>query len=577
MACQFYTGCVNGRITHADDPHWNASIVAAARWLSVIDEHFDATSPNWSSIWHLLGLLSGANLATGATLLRSQSVPRHEVDFDPSDVPAPIALEQYLGYVSTEGESDLFGDQKHPNRMELLPGVISLAQDALLNSSLPTLYDPLRYASADSAVAAIFSRWTELANLQSGGNDWMMTVHNLTALQQQGLMDSSAFVQGLGDHSWAYSFAGIGEGGVDHTGYADHLVHIVVNDAYFTWFARNLSTSIAQCNGTPRNQSSCDWLALTKMSLKAEVFAAQWIVLPDAFSLGINSHEDPSLGGLGPPEFRAQECTMFTRTYLNDVFQHQEYVESLGPGTTAVVTNMVERLWHELGDTLLANTWLDQATRTTAMNKWKLMTKNVAYESSWDNDQYGLAITGKWYLDMLAGRSYYAQRLLSKLDLPADVRSPSTLGSMITPFTQNAFYNPRLNSINMLPGLMFFPLFDATQMPFALNVASYGFIIGHEMTHGFDNDGRTYNALGQKVDWWTPQAAEAFDARAQCFVEQYSSFKVLNQSIDGAKTLGENIADNGGLGLAQRVYTQLTKLGLLGARVCRASGARALG
>ena len=77
-----------------------------------------------------------------------------------------------------------------------------------------------------------------------------------------------------------------------------------------------------------------------------------------------------------------------------------------------------------------------------------------------------------------------------------------------------------------------------------LNLAAYGLVIGHEMTHGFDNSGRLYDAIGQQRDWWTPSDKAEFNARSQCFIDQYSSFKLFNQSMDGKNTRGENIAES---------------------------------
>jgi len=100
-----------------------------------------------------------------------------------------------------------------------------------------------------------------------------------------------------------------------------------------------------------------------------------------------------------------------------------------------------------------------------------------------------------------------------------------------------------LNSINLLPGLLKFPAFDADN-PLMLNLAAYGLVIGHEMTHGFDNSGRLYDAIGQERDWWTASDKAEFNARSQCFIDQYSSFKLFNHSVDGKNTLGENIAES---------------------------------
>jgi len=123
----------------------------------------------------------------------------------------------------------------------------------------------------------------------------------------------------------------------------------------------------------------------------------------------------------------------------------------------------------------------------------------------------------------------------------------------MTPDIANAFYMPEDNSINMIPGLMQFPLFDSS-LPAAINLASYGWVIGHELTHGFDNDGRLYDGLGREVDWWSQRSIDQFQQRSQCFVDQYSNESVFGFHINGTQTLGENIADNGGIGLAWRSF-----------------------
>lgn len=173
---------------------------------------------------------------------------------------------------------------------------------------------------------------------------------------------------------------------------------------------------------------------------------------------------------------------------------------------------------------------------------------------SWSNIRYGLVVTGDFSLDWIAGHSYQRQRLLSLLDLPADIHTPQVDG--MTPFTLNAFYDPSLNSINMLPGLMSFPIFNASN-PLMLNLATYGWIIGHELTHGFDNNGRLYDSVGEHVDWWSSHSSDEFTARTQCFIDQYSATSVWNISVNGAQTLPENLADNGGLGIAYRAYKSL--------------------
>lgn len=101
----------------------------------------------------------------------------------------------------------------------------------------------------------------------------------------------------------------------------------------------------------------------------------------------------------------------------------------------------------------------------------------------------------------------------------------------------------------VLAGLMMEPLFGS-RLPDVMNLAAYGFVIGHEITHGFDNHGRLWNGTGFEVDWWTAASTANFKDRAQCLIDQYFTFPVENLFVNGNSTLGENLADLGGIGLA---------------------------
>jgi endothelin-converting enzyme/putative endopeptidase len=103
----------------------------------------------------------------------------------------------------------------------------------------------------------------------------------------------------------------------------------------------------------------------------------------------------------------------------------------------------------------------------------------------------------------------------------------------------------------MLAGLMFSPFFN-DKLPMLLTMAPYGMVIGHEITHGFDNNGRLFDGVGAYRNWWTPTAEQQFMARAQCLIDQYDGFNIEGAQVNGSQTLGENIADLGGVGNAYR-------------------------
>ena len=122
----------------------------------------------------------------------------------------------------------------------------------------------------------------------------------------------------------------------------------------------------------------------------------------------------------------------------------------------------------------------------------------------------------------------------------------------MTPPTVNAYYNPLQNNINFPAGILQPPFYGA-RADAAVNYGGSGAVIGHELTHGFDDEGRQFDRRGNLNDWWTPDDAKAFEDRASCFVDQYSSFTAVDDvKLNGKLTLGENTADNGGLRSEER-------------------------
>ena len=159
-------------------------------------------------------------------------------------------------------------------------------------------------------------------------------------------------------------------------------------------------------------------------------------------------------------------------------------------------------------------------------------------------------------------------RQLNKIGKPVD----KTEWSM-TPPTVNAYYNPLENNINFPAGILQPPFYSA-KADAAVNYGGAGAVIGHELTHGFDDQGRQFDARGNLKDWWTPADAKAFEQRAQCFVDQYSSYTAVDDvKLNGKLTLGENTADNGGLRIALMAY--LATLGGRAAEDARRLHARA--
>jgi endothelin-converting enzyme/putative endopeptidase len=141
--------------------------------------------------------------------------------------------------------------------------------------------------------------------------------------------------------------------------------------------------------------------------------------------------------------------------------------------------------------------------------------------------------------------AYEFRRDLDKIGKPVDRGE-----WQMSPPTVNAYYSPLLNDINFPVGILQPPFFD-NAMDDAVNFGGIGAVIGHELTHGFDDSGRKFDALGNMTDWWTDKDGKQFEEKSACFVDQYGSYTAVDDvKLNGQLTLGENVADNGGLRIA---------------------------
>ncbi len=185
------------------------------------------------------------------------------------------------------------------------------------------------------------------------------------------------------------------------------------------------------------------------------------------------------------------------------------------------------------------------ATRQQALVKLAAIVDKIGYPETW-RDYTGLQVLrGDLVGNVQRGASFEWRHQLARIGKPADKQEWD-----MTPPTVNAYYDPAQNTINFPAGILQPPFYDA-HVGVAANLGAIGAVIGHELTHGFDDEGRHYDARGALRDWWTPADAQAFDDRAQCFVRQYGDLVAVDDlHVDGRLTLGENIADNGGLRLA---------------------------
>lgn len=199
--------------------------------------------------------------------------------------------------------------------------------------------------------------------------------------------------------------------------------------------------------------------------------------------------------------------------------------------------------------------WMSAATKKSAYAKLDTMTAKIGYPDHWRDYSKLQIVRTSWIANVRAARAFEAQRQFAKFDHPVD-RSEWDM----TPQTVNAYYNPMGNEIVFPAAQLLPPYFDANADD-ALNYGGIGSVIGHEMTHAFDDEGSQFDAQGNLANWWTPADRKQFDARAEKLVDQFNAYVPVDDlHVNGKLTLGENIADLGGLLVAWDAF-KLTSQG----------------
>ncbi len=210
---------------------------------------------------------------------------------------------------------------------------------------------------------------------------------------------------------------------------------------------------------------------------------------------------------------------------------------------------MVQEIKDAMRQDIDAAPWMSGETKKAAMVKLEAVVDRIGYPDSW-RDYSSIRITRDDALGNLERTATFNRvRNLKKIGQPVDRDEWS-----MTPPTVNAYYSPDRNNINFPAGILQPPFYKSGRDA-AVNYGAAGAVIGHELTHGFDDQGRKFDAQGNLRDWWTVADGKAYDERASCVADQYSGYTVAGDAhINGRLTLGENTADNGGLRLALMAY-----------------------
>ncbi len=233
----------------------------------------------------------------------------------------------------------------------------------------------------------------------------------------------------------------------------------------------------------------------------------------------------------------------------------QLYVKrAFSPAAKARALEMVKFHKEAMRLTIQHSPWMSEATKQAAYKKLDAMGAKVGYPDTW-RDYSKLDIRRQPYvLNVIAARAFEFQRRMAKLGKPVDRAEWG-----MTPQTNNAYYNPSLNEMAFPAGILQPPFFDE-KADDAVNYGALASTIGHELTHGFDDQGRQYDEHGNLKDWWAPNDVSAFKERAGLVVKQYDAYEPLpGLHVNGSQSLGENIADVGGLKISYLAYKLASK------------------
>jgi len=300
---------------------------------------------------------------------------------------------------------------------------------------------------------------------------------------------------------------------------------------------------------------------LKKEKLKSWQAYLRWHLLnADAAYLStplVNANFDfygKTLQGAQEIEPRWKRCVNYADSDLGEALG-QAYVErTFGPEAKQRALTMVQQIEAAMQRDIESLHWMTPQTKQQALEKLHTVANKIGYPDKW-RDYSALQISRDDELgNVLRAREFEFHRQLAKIGKPVDRGE-----WVMTPPTVNAYYDAQLNDINFPAGVLQPPLFDRDSDD-APNYGDTGATIGHELTHGFDDQGRQFDAQGNLRDWWTPADAKEFVKRSSCISDQYSQYTIVDHiKINGKLTLGEDVADLGGLILAYMAWQDQTK------------------
>ena len=294
-------------------------------------------------------------------------------------------------------------------------------------------------------------------------------------------------------------------------------------------------------NGAIERFSLADW----KTYLTWHVLHAAAPLLPEAFVKENFDFYGKTLTGTTEIRPRWKRCADFTDAELGEALGKKFVEKTFGAEGKVRTLKMVDALEKALGQDLEQLPWMTAETKKQALVKLRAIANKIGYPDQW-RDYSSVAIRRDDPVgNTERANAFEFERQLKKIGKPVDRQEWG-----MTPPTVNAYYDSSMNDINFPAGILQPPFYD-NAMDDGVNFGGIGMVVGHELTHGFDDEGRQFDAKGNLRDWWTPEDAKEFEQRAACIEREYSKFEVApGAMVNGKLTLGENTADNGGVRIA---------------------------
>lgn len=272
----------------------------------------------------------------------------------------------------------------------------------------------------------------------------------------------------------------------------------------------------------------------------------------------LTTEYNKAIYGTSTPRARWRTCASYVNTYYGLSLGRLFVKEAFDEDAKKETLDMIHNLRDAFGELVNENTWMDDTTRALAKEKAKYIQEKIGYQDFILNT----TALDEYYENYTAAADTYFENVLSNLKR-SSIDSLRYLRYEVdkndwgsAPATVNAYYNSVLNRIMFPAGILQPPFFSRTQTK-SMNYGGIGVVIGHEITHGFDDRGRQYDKDGNLKQWWTDDVIQKFKTQAQCLIDQYGDFSVPEadgMKMNGINTLGENIADNGGLKESFRAY-----------------------